>query len=394
MIEENQFTVSINPLAARDSDYYDQLIKREAMAQGDSGVSAVISGAINALTDFHKNKVAGLLSKAELQTLTNETLNQMLAKIYTINQNTAYVLERKLADKSNAQVLQILESYSGGNPVTNILSDLTRATARDIRLSNYKSEINKYIEQSKRLIDELPAKMKKIINDLKDVQSSKYKELKAIGANKIINNKLTEIAYDKLQRFGDMGFGDLYNKAAGADVPIADTRYFYLSGWPRAFFVKLPSILQGIPHDICIFSAEKHIDNSFTCGTRYMKITQLGKRMYNFKYKAWWGPMVRFFSDVDKFASENKTVIIVLRILKSSEAVYSALKMGAAITTYGFDKASHYRAYMTKLAEVRTQNFKVKRTAQRFMRNNMAKFLNTDKQIIQEIGQYTNIAVK
>ena len=64
------------------------------------------------------------------------------------------------------------------------------------------------------------------------------------------------------------------------------------------------------------------------------------------------------------------------------------------ITMYNLPTKEAYIAFVKKLDEVRIYNFKVKRTVQRFLRNKMAKFLNTDRQIIQEIGDLTNANVR
>jgi len=265
-----------------------------------------------------------------------------------------------------------------------------------MRLSSYQEEINNYIDQSKKLMDSLPTKLRAIVDKLKDEQTRLYRELKVLykPPNQDLEQTINEVTEANVSKFGTLGFPELRQKNDNAAIPMTRQRWFIIKGLTRAFFVKLPSILNGLPHDICVFSADRGNGNgNITAKTKYMHIKQLGKRVYNFKYKAWWGPMVKFFSDLDSF-NGDRSVCLMLRVADASDTVANVLTSGAPITLYCLNSNAQYIAYMKKLIEIRTHNFKTKRTAQRFMRNYMSKFLNTDKQIIQEIGQYTNITVK
>lgn len=390
---EEEVVLNINPLAADQRDYAARLVARAQMNQRDVSASELITKALNDLRETYRSYVSGLISKANLTEIGSRTINDLLDALLDINPDVAHVLNRKLKGLSMNQIINLLGLYVS-NPVTTIMGELDRASARTIKLNTYKDEINSYIEQSKKLIDSLPPKLRSIVNTMKDQQTAKYKELKEIQRNKKITNNLAEINRNNITNWANLGFGNLVNRSTGAEIPIEDHKYYIMTGFPRAFFCRLPSILSGIPHDICVFSGiVDQTGTTVNCKTRYMQIKQLGKRVYNFKYKAWWGPMVRFFSDANQ-VDPTRRICIVLRTDNTSDVIKNAILNSAPITMYELADANAYKNYMAKLVEVRTLNFKVKRTAQRFMRNNMAKFLNTDKQIVQEIGQYTNISVK
>jgi hypothetical protein len=105
--------------------------------------------------------------------------------------------------------------------------------------------------------------------------------------------------------------------------------------------------------------------------------------------------MVKILDDSqsDDFKRDKCRVGVMLRVADCSPSMAEKILATTPFTLYSLGSREAYIEYCKQLMEVRTYNFKVKRTVQRFLRNKMAKFLNTDKQMIAEIGDYVNIKV-
>jgi len=369
-----------------------ELVKRDAIALDNTSSKVAIDTYLNAFADINNSVTSGVITEQEGATALKGIEDDLIKKLKAINQIAGSYLSNNIARLTFSQKYNYLRAVREG-PIRYATASLGRDFARNIKLATYKDELDGYIEQSKKLINSLPVKLRKIVDDMKTLQSDEYARLKKLGSNRDVANKISVIPRENIEGLANLVNLQPLKDRLGAEVPTGNTAYLVINGLPRAFYCKLPSVLAGVPHDLLMVSALKTGENSFSAKKLLLQVKNLGKRVYNFKYKAWWGPMVRIVGDLPNMIATNATISLILRVSASPSVIESVVN-SAPITMYNLSSNAAYVGYVEQLVKVRSLNFKLKRTVQRFQRNHMAKFLNTDKQIIQEIGDYTNLVVK
>jgi len=369
-----------------------ELAKRDAMKLNDVSSQSIIEKYLTGYADLAKQASVGIIDNSQFNIQLGVLNEDLIAKLTVINPNAAAYLGNHIKNLTVVQTYNYLQAVKS-NFVRYTTAGIDRDFLKTVKLATYKDELDGYIEQSKKLINSLPVKLRKIIDDMKALQTEEYARLKKLGSNRDVNNRIKEVPRENINGLANLINLQPLKDRAGAEIPSGSISYLAISGLPRAFYCKLPSVLAGVPHDLLMISGLATGEDSLDAKKLLLQVKNLGKRVYNFKYKAWWGPMVRIVGDLPNMAATNAKIVIILRVAASPSVIESVLN-SAPVTMYNLSSNAAYVGYVEQLVKVRSLNFKLKRTVQRFQRNHMAKFLNTDKQIIQEIGDYTNLVVK
>lgn len=268
---------------------------------------------------------------------------------------------------------------------------------KNLDLDDYEKKINSYIKQSRTISTSFHPKLQAVVEDLRKKQQAAYKQLKEVAFEVSGAESRVTKCYKLSHQFFTMGdevtaLPLLVNRTANTNWSAEQTTYFAMFGFPRAFYLALPSIMSGLSYDILFcrgsFTGELSNPTSFTLKQMYMHIRRLNGRQYNFKYKAWWGPMNKIVNDVVENYIGTDFPALILRVGGLSPTVANEIENKGFATLYDLKTKIRYKKYIDELVKVRTLNFRYKRTVQRFAKARLAKFLNTDKKIVQEVSDF------